>query len=115
MTRKYKIYKPYIITLLLCFLQVAGIDVYAQDPVKVTTHDSVTVREAPKAQGQDRIYTHGEKEHESVAKVKAEGIPVLNGTMLEVQDLCNELGLDFKSYFGDYVPEAPATMFKGNY
>ena len=60
--------------------------------------------EAPKAQGQDRIYTHGEKEHESVAKVKAEGIPVLNGTMLEVQDLCNELGLDFKSYFGDYVP-----------
>ena len=48
-------------------------------------------------------------------KVKAEGIPVLNGTMLEVQDLCNELGLDFKSYFGDYVPEAPATMFKGNY
>ena len=47
--------------------------------------------------------------------LKAEGIPVLNGTMLEVQDLCNELGLDFKSYFGDYVPEAPATMFKGNY
>ncbi len=31
-------------------------------------------------------------------KVKAEGIPALNGTMLEVQDLCNELGLDFKSY-----------------
>ena len=50
-----------------------------------------------------------------IEKVKAEGIPVLNGTMLEVQDLCNELGLDFKSYFGDYVPEAPATMFKGNY
>ena len=49
MTRKYKIYKPYIITLLLCFLQVAGIDVYAQEPVKVTPHDSVTVREAPKA------------------------------------------------------------------
>ena len=59
--------------------------------------------EAPKAQGQDRIYTHGEKEHESVAKVKAEGIPVLTVQCLEVQDLCNELGLDFKSLLGDYV------------
>ena len=88
------------------------------DPAEIKKHFSQflqELREAPKAQGQDRIYTHGEKEHESVAKVKAEGIPVLNGTMLEVQDLCNELGLDFKSYFGDYVPEAPATMFKGNY
>ncbi|MDU6958166.1 MAG: Ldh family oxidoreductase [Veillonella sp.] len=88
------------------------------DPAEIKKHFSQflqELREAPKAQGQDRIYTHGEKEHESVEKVKAEGIPVLNGTMLEVQDLCNELGLDFKSYFGDYVPEAPATMFKGNY
>ena len=88
------------------------------DPAEIKKHFSQflqELREAPKAQGQDRIYTHGEKEHESVEKIKAEGIPVLNGTMLEVQDLCNELGLDFKSYFGDYVPEAPATMFKGNY
>ena len=88
------------------------------DPAEIKKHFSQflqELREAPKAAGQDRIYTHGEKEHESVEKVKAEGIPVLNGTMLEVQDLCNELGLDFKSYFGDYVPEAPATMFKGNY
>ena len=88
------------------------------DPAEIKKHFSQflqELREAPKAAGQERIYTHGEKEHESVEKVKAEGIPVLNGTMLEVQDLCNELGLDFKSYFGDYVPEAPATMFKGNY
>ena len=49
MTRIYKIYKPYLTTLLLCFLQVAGIDVYAQEPVK-TVQDSISpVREAPKA------------------------------------------------------------------
>ena len=33
MTRKSKKYQLLIITLLLCFLQVAGIDVYAQEPV----------------------------------------------------------------------------------
>ena len=40
MTRIYKIYKPYLTTLLLCFLQVAGIDVYAQEPIKTTVQDS---------------------------------------------------------------------------
>lgn len=49
MTKKYKKYKPYIIALLLCFLQLAGIDVYAQEPVKAASRDSATVREAPKA------------------------------------------------------------------
>ena len=45
------------------------------DPAEIKKHFSQflqELREAPKAQGQDRIYTHGEKEHESVAKVKAE-------------------------------------------
>ena len=44
------------------------------DPAEIKKHFSQflqELREAPKAQGQDRIYTHGEKEHESVAKVKA--------------------------------------------
>ena len=49
MTRIYKIYKPYLTTLLLCFLQVAGIDVYAQEPIKTTVQDSIGIREAPKA------------------------------------------------------------------
>lgn len=50
MTRIYQIYKPYFIALLLCILQVAGIDAFAQEPVEVATvHDSITVREAPKA------------------------------------------------------------------
>lgn len=73
------------------------------------------LREAPKAAGQERIYTHGEKEVESVKHILETGVPILEGTMVEVKDLCDDLGLDFKSYFGDYEPKAPETMFKGNY
>ena len=71
MTRKYKIYKPYIITLLLCFLQVAGIDVYAQEPVKVTPHDSVTVREAPKARARRHRETNSPAEKDSLGTNRA--------------------------------------------
>lgn len=50
MTRKSKKYQLPIITLLLCFLQVAGIDVYAQEPVTPVQKDSIIQsREAPKA------------------------------------------------------------------
>ena len=50
MTRIYKIYKPYLTTLLLCFLQVAGIDVYAQSTVTPARKDTTIIqREAPKA------------------------------------------------------------------
>lgn len=41
MTRKSKKYQLPIITLLLCFLQVAGIDVYAQEPVTPVQKDSI--------------------------------------------------------------------------
>lgn len=49
MTRKNKIYQSCLIALLLCLLQTAGIDVYAQTPVKAVTQDSIMQREAPKA------------------------------------------------------------------
>lgn len=71
MTRKYKIYKPYIITLLLCFLQVAGIDVYAQEPAKVAPHDSITVREAPKARARRHREANSPAEKDSLATNKA--------------------------------------------
>jgi hypothetical protein len=45
MTRKSKKYQLLIITLLLCFLQVAGIDVYAQEPVTPVQKDSKHVHE----------------------------------------------------------------------
>ena len=44
MTRKSKKYQLLIITLLLCFLQVAGIDVYAQEPVTPVQKDSIKHR-----------------------------------------------------------------------
>ena len=71
MTRKYKIYKPYIITLLLCFLQVAGIDVYAQEPAKVTPHDSITVREAPKARARRHREINSPAEKDSLTVNRA--------------------------------------------
>lgn len=71
MTRKYKIYKPYIITLLLCFLQVAGIDVYAQEPAKVAPHDSITVREAPKARARRHREANSPAEKDSLATNRA--------------------------------------------
>lgn len=50
MTKKSKRYQWLIIPLLLCFLQVAGIDVYAQAPVTPVQQDStIQRREAPKA------------------------------------------------------------------
>ena len=70
------------------------------------------LRDSPKREGHDRIYTHGEKEVEAVAERMKNGIPVLDNTMVEVLDLCNYLGLDFAGYFGDYLP--PDTGFKGN-
>lgn len=71
------------------------------------------LREAPKADGETRIYTHGEKEAEAVKKMMADGIPVNENTMLEVLDLCNYLNMDFSSYFGDYLPAK--SDFKGNF
>ena len=50
MTRKSKKYQSLVITLLLCFLQVAGIDVYAQSTVTPVQKDTTIMqREAPKA------------------------------------------------------------------
>lgn len=49
MTRKNKIYQSSLIALLFCILQTAGIDVYAQTPIKAVTQDSIIQREAPKA------------------------------------------------------------------
>lgn len=50
MTRKSKRYQLLITALLLCFLQVAGIDVYAQEPVTPVQKDStIQQRQPPKA------------------------------------------------------------------
>jgi LDH2 family malate/lactate/ureidoglycolate dehydrogenase len=73
------------------------------------------LRESPKADGHDRIFTHGEKEVAAVKRIMENGVPVNDNTMVEVLDLCNYLGLDFGSYFGDYRPPVKEDVFKGNY
>ena len=73
-----------------------------------------TLREAPKAEGQDRIYTHGEKEVFAEKKMREEGVPVNDNTMIEIADMCGYLNMDFAKYFGDYKPPVE-TAFKGNF
>ena len=88
------------------------------DPAEIKAHFSTylqELRDAPKAEGQERIYTHGEKEVAAVKDRMENGIPVNDNTMVEMLDLANYLKLDFASYFGDYVPPVREAVFKGNY
>ena len=64
-----------------------------------------TLRNSPKADGQDKIYTHGEKEIAAKAHMLANGVPVNDNTMVEVYEMCQYLNMDFSKYFGDYIPE----------
>ncbi|MBS4913256.1 MAG: Ldh family oxidoreductase [Veillonella sp.] len=72
------------------------------------------LRNSPKAEGQTRIYTHGEKEVEAYKHRQEHGIPVIDMTMLEMYNLCESVGLKFSDYFGDYMPPA-AGDYKGSY
>lgn len=85
------------------------------DPAAIKAHLSdylEQIRRSPKAEGTRRIYTHGEKEQESVELRMKEGIPVLDNTMVEILAICKNLDIDFSKYFGEYLP--PDTGFKGN-
>ena len=59
------------------------------------------LREAPKADGQARIYTHGEKEIEAYRDRMEYGWEVNINTVLEMKNLCDDLGMDYKEYLGD--------------
>lgn len=59
------------------------------------------LRNAPKCEGQERIYTHGEKEMLASARRMKEGIPVNINTVAEMADMCDYLGMDYKQYLGD--------------
>ena len=88
------------------------------DPAAIEAHFSAflqELRDAPKADGQTRIYTHGEKEVAAVQRILENGVPVNDNTMVEVLNLCNYLNLDFGSYFGAYRPPVKEDVFKGNY
>lgn len=73
------------------------------DPEEITRHFSVflqELREAPKAAGKERIYTHGEKEVLACERVKTEGVAVDQKTLVEMKQMSEYLGMDFERYFG---------------
>ena len=59
------------------------------------------LRESPKADGAERIYTHGEKEVEACKDRIVNGWDVNINTVLEMKNLCDDLGFDYKEYLGD--------------
>ena len=88
------------------------------DPEKIKQHFSdylEAVRESPKADGKDRIYTHGEKEILAEKDRRKNGIPVNDNTMVELANLCEYLKLDFASYFKGYELPKDSKFFSGNY
>ena len=63
------------------------------------------LRESPKADGKERIYTHGEKEILATADRMKNGLDVDVKTLAEMKDLSEYVGADFNSYFGDIYNE----------
>lgn len=88
------------------------------DPAAIKQHFSdylERLRQSPVAEGATEIYTHGEKEVRAEVDRRENGIPVNDGTMIELLDLCSYLELDPKAYFPDYEPPAEFAGFAGNY
>ena len=63
------------------------------------------LRESPKAEGAERIYTHGEKEVYAYDDRLKNGINVNINTVAEMVDLCNYLGMDVNKYLGEEALE----------
>lgn len=78
------------------------------EPEMILEHFSAflqELREAPKADGRDRIYTHGEKEILALERVKTEGVAVDIKTLMEMRQMSEYLKMDFEKYFGDLALE----------
>lgn len=59
------------------------------------------LRDTPKADGQSRIYTHGEKEALAYQKHLKNGIDININTLHEMVQFCSFAGLNSKEYLGD--------------
>lgn len=57
------------------------------------------LRQSPKAQGQERIFIHGEKAAEAYQRRINQGITVNDRVMSEMKDLADDLGMDLAEYF----------------
>ena len=73
------------------------------------------LRESPKAEGAERIYTHGEKEIFAIADRRENGVPVNVNTVREMVEFARFVGLDPKEYFGDFDENTASNMFSQNY
>ena len=65
------------------------------------------LRQSPKAENAERIYTHGEKEHFAYIERMKNGINVDVNTVTEMVDLCHYLDMDVEQYLGKKVTEIP--------
>ena len=73
------------------------------DPEAIKAHFSAflqELRDAPKADGQTRIYTHGEKEAFAYQDRMENGIDVNINTVAEMADMARYLGMDVEKYLG---------------
>jgi L-2-hydroxycarboxylate dehydrogenase (NAD+) len=73
------------------------------DPEAIKAHLSTFLEElrtSPKAEGKERIYTHGEKEVEAYDKRLKEGIPVNDKNLGEMKTICEEYGIDMEKFLG---------------
>ncbi|MCQ2478184.1 MAG: Ldh family oxidoreductase [Clostridia bacterium] len=71
------------------------------------------LRDATKAEGQPRIYTHGEKEVFAYADRMKNGIDVNINTVAEMKDLCDYLDMDSVKYLGNVdFSEAKQSSYK---
>ncbi|MBR5553918.1 MAG: Ldh family oxidoreductase [Clostridia bacterium] len=78
------------------------------DPEAIKEHLSTLLRElreSPKAEGADRIFTHGEKEVFAYKDRMENGVDVNINTVAEMVDLCNYLGMDVEDYLGAEAKE----------
>ena len=88
------------------------------DPEAIKEHLSTylrQLRESPKAEGAERIYTHGEKEVAATERVLREGAPVNLNTLREMIDFAKFVGINPKKYFGEHANISNSEMFSGNY
>ena len=86
------------------------------DPEAIKAHFSAflqELRDTPKADGQERIYTHGEKEAFAYKDRLENGIDVNQKTVVEMCDLATYLGMDYKAYLGDVdITDKVETSYK---
>jgi LDH2 family malate/lactate/ureidoglycolate dehydrogenase len=54
------------------------------------------MKNAHKADGQERIYVHGEKEYEQAERRSRDGIPLNPKVLVELQKIAEEYKIDFE-------------------